>query len=184
MRIFIAFSCQKKVTHILDEFAKQFTQSVLGTFTKQYHCTLAFLGEIDEQRIIEVHSYLSEIRFPRFRCTLSCFGAFGTPPTILYASIASLELMNLQKIIAQDLMITKQEFVPHVTIVRIKEIKDSTLFKEHLALQMPQFHFDVDEISLYKSTSTEQGTLYEPLHTYLLEQPSKKIDKDFRLPPL
>jgi RNA 2',3'-cyclic 3'-phosphodiesterase len=184
MRVFVAFACQKKVGQILDEFAKEFRKSILGSFTRQYHCTLGFLGEVDEQQIDNIHKSLSEIHFPRFRCTLSSFGAFGDPASILYASVESIELKKLQHEVTQRVSCERKEFIPHITIARIQKIEDRTLLQKHIALKMPAFHFDVDEIILYKSIITEQGSQYEPLHTYLLEQPQKILQRDFKLPKL
>jgi len=57
-------------------------------------------------------------------------------------------------------------FVPHITLCRIKSIKDKEKLREKLSKwQNINFSFPL-EVYLYKSTLTKKGPIYEKIYKY------------------
>jgi RNA 2',3'-cyclic 3'-phosphodiesterase len=190
MRLFVGIDCSRKCRQIIGNFQRTFSQSIVGSFIQNHHISMKFLGEVDETELMEIDLKLNSIKLPMITVQLSEFGVFGnsSSPSILYAGLESAGLMMLQAQI-EELLGARfpsdyAQYVPHITMVRIASIKDEELFKVHRSLDLPQFRFDVYEFHLYKSELTPDGSVYDKLHTYSLEQPTKKLQQNYELPPL
>jgi 2'-5' RNA ligase len=66
----------------------------------------------------------------------------------------------------------RQNFVPHLTIGRIKQVPDKHLFQrmidEHKKTRMQEIR--VSEFHLYESTLSRTGPIYNVLETYSLKE--------------
>ncbi len=106
------------------------------------HLTFHFFGETDEKLISSISAQLADAvsHIPSFEISISKFGIFGSSykPRVLWLGIDQNKSIDLlAKHIANNLQKTgytpdRQNFVPHLTIGRIKHINDKPLFQKQL----------------------------------------------------
>ena len=161
MRLFIA----SPVT--LDDYAQ--IQKDLGPFIEgrwtaeeNLHLTWLFLGEQkDPAPVIE---RLQTIHPLERSVDIADLGYFGKPPRILYGRADSTQLYDKANELRKagfDLY----RFKPHITLCRIKKIRDYRAYKEFiryyrgitLGTVLPQ-------IALYQSTLSPEGASYTQLY--------------------
>lgn len=173
MRLFIAID----VPESIKEHLTFLQRSIIDTdnnlkliHPKNIHLTLNFIGE--EKKPEKVIKKLQKINFTPFNLQLSELGFFPTKenPHILWVGLKKNKyLFDLQKKI--DLFFTpKKSFKPHLTIARIKKIKEEekiiNLLQQIEKLQVKNLSFKVKSFRLYKSTLTPIGPVYEVLETF------------------
>ena len=104
------------------------------TESEQLHLTLKFLGEIDDDTLETVRRKLAEITFDSFIINLGGVGVFSEKiPGILWIKLSEAE--PLQKKVddcLQDLFPPEKRFMGHVTIARIKDIRETKKFIDYL----------------------------------------------------
>ncbi len=144
------------------------------------HLTLKFLGETDESKIPEIIRAIeaSIVNIIPFTLQIHNTGIFGSrydPKVIWFGVEKKPELESLvQNIIAglekQGWEPNRQNFVPHLTIGRIKELKDKTLFQniisKYNAVEIQEEN--VKEITLYESILRSEGPLYLTVFSAIL----------------
>jgi 2'-5' RNA ligase len=136
------------------------------------HLTLKFLGEISEEELKEVKDLLKKIHFRKIECALDSLGFFSeTLVRIIWIHLKNSE--DLQREVDEalkDLFKTEDRFMSHLTIARIKSIKDKKEFINKLnELIFDKTNFFVEEICLIKSELKEKGPEYEILEKYSLD---------------
>ncbi len=172
MRLFIAFDVSESAhTHIL-ELQKKLIGAKL-TFTKNFHLTLKFLGEVTPEHVDEIKKRLSKVKFTPFAAQLGGTGVFpenGTP-RIVWIGIEPHDIIcELQKNIDEALqgMFSKEKsFQPHITLARVKEVMDKK-FDEHIKnIKAVPLTFEVNEFKLIESQLTSEGPVYKDVAVYL-----------------
>ncbi|MEO1927786.1 MAG: RNA 2',3'-cyclic phosphodiesterase [Nautiliaceae bacterium] len=120
------------------------------------HLTHKFIGE-DEPRKYEVKLSFSQKSFK-----INGIGMFGKKILYLKADISD----EINRRINEKFNLKNDKpFKPHITLCRIKEIKDNAFFKE--LKKWDNISFEVPlEVYLYKSTLTKKGPIYEKIHKY------------------
>ncbi len=181
MRTFISIELPEDIKkEIFDEYKKISNYGfVVGNFVEKnnLHLTLKFLGDISEEEINKVKEKLSKIKFEKFEIKTGEIGFF---PSDKYVKVIwiSLDSDNIKKLKDEietslfELGITKEEreFSSHVTIARIKKIKDNEKFLEEIKkLHLRKKKFFVEKISLIKSELIQQGPIYKILEEFPLE---------------
>ena len=172
MRTFISIDIPEevgdKIKNIQDALPEFYGKK---TEHENLHLTLKFLGEIDEQKIEEVKNKLKEIKLKKFESEIDCIGVFSEK----FVRIVWLHLNNcgeLQKIVddkLEDLFPLEKRFMSHLTIARVKKLKDKNEFLKKLdEIKIPEIKFNVKSFKLKKSTLTEQGPVYETAEEYKL----------------
>ena len=145
------------------------------------HVTLKFFGETEERQIPGISRVLTEVaaRHKPFVSELVNVGIFGSsysPKVIWFGIDKSEPLKKLGEDVLQSVETIgwepeRQNFVPHLTIGRIKEVPDKHLFQriidEHKKTWMQEFH--VQEFNLYESILQKEGPIYRVLESYKLE---------------
>jgi len=144
------------------------------------HLTLAFLGDTEELRIKAVADMLKErcIGFNEFGFVLAGTGVFKNfrDLRVIWVGIQSTERLSLlYGIIKEGLKLNgfeveEREFKPHLTIGRIKLIRDTENLKTVLE-RYKDFEFQtvhVAEVILFESILQQTGAIYKPLGTYNL----------------
>jgi len=136
------------------------------------HLTLKFFGETDESQIPAICQAFATAAAPLkpFTLKIADIGIFGShyDPKIIWFSIEKQqELQNLAQRIFTELAkhgweTGRQNFVPHLTIGRIREIKDKPLFqkiiKKYQTIEIQEEQ--VSELILYESILRREGPLY------------------------
>lgn len=147
------------------------------------HITLKFLGETEENSIPGILKTVTAIanNTTPFIVNLHHLGIFGSQyaPKIIWIGINPYHhLTQLMKTINQNLEIVgfkpeQQNLVPHLTLGRIKQLKDKILF-HHLCNQFREITTepkDVTEITLFESILKKEGPEYVSLHEFKLKNP-------------
>jgi 2'-5' RNA ligase len=142
------------------------------------HVTLKFFGETDEKRIPAISKVLQEVagRHEPFTSELVNVGIFGSSysPKVIWFGIERAEPF---KALGEDVLQSletigwernRQNFVPHLTIGRIKEIPDKHLFQriidEHKKARMQEI--SVREFHLYESILQKEGPIYRVVQSF------------------
>lgn len=139
------------------------------TELENLHLTLKFLGEIDDSKVEEVKKRLSGIKFSAMRLKLGKIGVFSRRgnPGIVWIKVEGKELYDLQKKIdekLEGLFSVEERFMGHLTIARIKYVKDKKGFLSHIdSIHVKPVAFDVSEFKLKKSELKAIGPTYTDL---------------------
>ncbi|MBD3163898.1 RNA 2',3'-cyclic phosphodiesterase [Candidatus Woesearchaeota archaeon] len=174
MRLFIAIGFKeaaffRKIQNRMDR------SSARLKFTDIYHLTLKFLGEVREQRLQEIKKGLSKISFQPFQLTASHLGFFPCKNNIriiwlgfdISKELESLH-QNIESALASMFRKEKRKFHPHVTLARVKSVRDRAAFLENIeSIAVQKKPFNIDKFSLIKSTLTKKRPVYECMDEYL-----------------
>ncbi len=173
MRAFIAVEIPEEHRERIKEIQKQFSGLGNMNIVKEYHCTLKFLGEITDKEAEQVKEKLRKIEMKKFEASLEGLGAFPDESYIrvIWVGIKG-RLSELQSKIdsqLQEMFPKDTRFKAHLTLARVKSIKDKNTVKEKLHMKIEPMKFDVEEFKLIKSTLIPEGPVYETLEVYTLE---------------
>jgi 2'-5' RNA ligase len=142
----------------------------------QFHLTLYFIGEVDGVTADEVDEILSNVSFSPFPLTLKGVGTFPKrgDPKVLWAGCHPHDaLTNLHNQIKKALKKihdeeeAAQEFVPHVTLARFKDVsarKVAQFLQHHHDFETQSF--EVSQFHLYSSALSGDGARYTRELTY------------------
>ena len=175
MRLFIAIELPGEVRDYLFSIKNNFQNSAKVNWTakKNLHLTLKFLGEVKEDLVPEIISLLKTVEFRKFELELNELGVF---PNRNYFKILWVGINNFNKVIELQQEIEEKlskyfskdkEFSCHITIGRIKSLKDRKLFLESLNTPVNKIKFIVNCFYLYKSDLTKDGPKYKKIDTFL-----------------
>jgi RNA 2',3'-cyclic 3'-phosphodiesterase len=156
-------------------------EKIKWTEPANFHITLAFLGETEEDKIIAVSRMLKDVSKGSgvFGLIIKGAGVFKSfnDPRVLWTTIEPSEKLNgLYDLVIPGLRniginLEERAFRPHLTLGRIKRIDDIDKFKTlimryaGMELQSQQ----VSEVVLYESVLFHSGPLYKPLAKYPLK---------------
>jgi RNA 2',3'-cyclic 3'-phosphodiesterase len=182
-RIFIAVKVNPE-----DELLRMFSslkailaaENIKWVDTANIHITLAFLGDTDEKRVRVLNGMLKDkcSGFGEFSFDLAGTGVFKNfrDPRVLWVGIRSSEkLIQLNSIIAEglklkDFIIEERQFRPHLTLGRIKSVRDTenlkTMLESYRDRQFQVVH--VNEVILFESILLHTGPIYKPLAKFPL----------------
>lgn len=145
------------------------------------HITLKFLGETIDESIPAISNELTQIaaKFNGFNLNIADTGVFGSNynPKLLWLGVESKDL----KILGIDIINgmskvgfipDRQNFVPHITIGRIKKLADKKYFQKLIAENKEKFiqTIYVDKFHLIESVLHKTGPVYKILETYYLKK--------------
>jgi len=183
-RLFIAVDIE-----LSDEFQKLTQQlqhdlrndDMVWVKSKLQHLTLRFLGETPETKIEPVANALSSIvnSTQSFELQLDKMGVFGSKykPEVLWYGFSEFSLFknlfdNLEKKL-HDIGFQENygNFVPHITIGRIKKIDHKKRFWETIEKRQPCFSqtIPVSQLKLIQSKLTNEGPIYKTLFEFELK---------------
>ena len=146
------------------------------------HVTLKFFGETEEGKIPEISKVLKEVaaRHDRFSSELVNVGIFGSSydPRVIWFGMQKAEPL---KALGEDVLKSverigwerdRQNFVPHLTIARIKHVPDKKLFQAMIDRHKNAFiqEVSVAEFHLYESILQREGPIYRVLTTFSLQR--------------
>ncbi|MDP4291202.1 MAG: RNA 2',3'-cyclic phosphodiesterase [Bacteroidota bacterium] len=146
------------------------------------HLTLRFLGDTEEDKIPDIDRLMkkSASMIKPFTLNINNTGVFGSsynPRVIWFGIDHSEQLTHLHTRIEMDLTKVgfypdRQNFVPHLTLSRVKKLKDVKLFQSIIAdfREARIMKQEVTAFSLYESVLTREGPLYYTLGTYSLKK--------------
>jgi len=145
----------------------------------QLHLTLAFLGEVEEERITLARDNARKVTHPPFELEASGLGCFGKQesPKILWAGVSHedelRELRELQHILAQRLItdgftLQNPSFKPHITLSRFRTGAGSVAGLIECYQSTRFGRWPVQDFALFESTPGQSGSVYTVLERYPL----------------
>lgn len=175
MRTFIAIDLPREFAGDVAATARQLSTVVDGRFSprENYHLTLAFLGEIGEAQARDAIGALDTAceGLPSVTLRPDGLGHFGRPhdATLWLGLAATDELRELHErvraeLAARGVAFDKKAFLPHITLARRARIPKGAL--PPLLFPAPA---RAEQVTLFKSTLTQDGPLYKPLYTATLK---------------
>lgn len=173
IRCFVAIELPKNLCNEIlriQKFLKKKTHFT-GKITEfdNLHLTLKFLGEIEEKNLVEIIERLKVIKWDSFKAYPSDLGIFyhKKDPRIVWIRLGGKGVMELQKKIdslLDGMYEPEGRFMSHITIARIKHVKDKEKFVEHISnVKSKNFEFNVNEIYLKKSELYKEGPIYSDI---------------------
>jgi RNA 2',3'-cyclic 3'-phosphodiesterase len=183
MRTFIAIEIPSEIKSALAALQTKLRRAgadVSWTKPENLHLTLNFLGEVDEQRIVEVEKACVSLaaEFQPFTLSLNDTGAFPNTrqPRVLWAGLSGAieNVYEMHRRLDERLALIgfkreEKRFHPHLTIGRLKSNKNTG---ELLALTdarpLPELPFLVTEIVLMKSELHPAGSEYTAMAKFHL----------------
>jgi 2'-5' RNA ligase len=150
-----------------------------------FHLTLKFLGNIDENKIEPIGAALADALrpFPRLTINAKGLGVFPNPkrPRVLWVGLVGSQLLSLQAKVESALTPLgfapeEKTFTPHLTIGRWRqgERADRTLEKE-LGQELGKWSdcefgaTSIDEVILFQSDLKPAGAIYRRLKVVTLK---------------
>ena len=156
---------------------KQFINWVSG---RKLHLTLSFLGGIELEKIAVLKEKLSKIlNHQSFEIIVNGTGSFSYPENreVLWLGIdkGRSELVSIQSDIEsitapfKDNDIIEDEFVPHITIGRIKSSNKNFDLSTFSNAVYSDIKIPIKKVYLFKSQMSEKGVEYSIISEYSLK---------------
>ncbi len=145
------------------------------------HLTLKFFGEVHEEQIEAIDDALQHVarRHQSFNIELFGTGIFGSSydPRVVWFGIRNSEAISALATDVLDTMVPlgfprdRQNFRPHLTIGRVKNITDKKIFQQTIRQHSDSLiqEVKVESFELIESTLRPQGPVYTVLESYRLE---------------
>ncbi|MBU2634182.1 MAG: RNA 2',3'-cyclic phosphodiesterase [Nanoarchaeota archaeon] len=177
MRCFIAIELPREIKdYLFDLQSKIRSRDAKINFVakSRLHCTLNFLGNVDDNLLKDVKERLSKLKFKKFKVNLENVGVFPNEDSIRVIWIglkpANKVIELQQKIDGEllDLFKKDQEFNAHLTLGRVKVVRDKKKFLEKLKLEIENKEFEINEFKLMKSVLSKDGPKYFEIEKYTL----------------
>ena len=154
MRLFIATPITLPIYGAIKQDLSHFIE---GKWVEGWnlHLTHKFIGEDEPEK------YKIKLKVKNEKLKINGIGMFGKKILYLKADIDD----NINKQINEKFNLKQNKpFVPHITLCRIKELKNG--YQQALK-KWENINFEVPfEVYLYKSTLTKKGPVYEKIYKY------------------
>ena len=182
MRLFVAINIPDNIRNEIKNIQKSLDFPELKIVEpKNLHITIKFLGEVGESLKDKIIEVLRGIKFQKFEIGLSNIGVFPNEKYIkvIWIGCQSSELVEFTKRV--DMSLSKlgfeleKDYVPHLTLARVKKKPDEKLFKELNKIEGKFVgNFIVNDFLLKKSTLTRSGPIYEDIERFELDKSGEK----------
>jgi 2'-5' RNA ligase len=181
MRTFIAIELPTEIKTILSNMQNELKQAhgdIKWVKPENIHLTLKFLGEIEQDLIKKICSILEATaqKYPSFSLYLSKLGAFPKLqyPRVIWISVTNDQIaINIAQDLEKELLriglpAESRPFSTHITLGRLRSglnrkalVEKLELINKDIALPGPEFN--ILGLTLFKSTLTPQGPIYEAI---------------------
>ena len=175
MRTFIAIDLPPKIKDKINRVQndlKKHKMPFRWVKPDNLHITLKFLGNTEEKDITAIQEIISDVArlFNPFEASFNKFGFFPNKkrPRVFFISTSNEEILRkiaaaFENKLAQLNFNKGNEFKAHVTIARIKDLKNLDFFRKEVEDTSLEENFSVKKITLFKSTLTQQHPIYEKI---------------------
>ena len=175
MRLFIAIDFNE-LKYYFAELQKLLPKNAKLSFTKTFHLTLKFLGEVQPNNAEKAADILKKIKFKHFSVHLDSIGIFPTENYIRDVWVGLKpedKVLELQKNIDEslkELFKKEREFKAHITLARVKYPEDKKQFLEQLKkIKIENKKIEIKDFRLIKSALSPKGAIYEDLGIFELD---------------
>ena len=126
MRLFISIYFDDETKEKILEVQQRLKKLGRGRFTASdnLHLTLAFLGEVGEERVPGLQALMDGIKVPEMQLVFSETGAFRGGSELWWIGIRQNELLStlqselVKKLKASGFKVDSKKFKPHITLAR------------------------------------------------------------------
>ncbi len=180
IRSFIALPIPQDAANELGDLAAKMSyqdksNAVRWQDQENYHVTLAFLGEQEEEDLERlVESLDQQVRQEEFLASVSHLSPFPESKPKLLAAIVdktdsclALQQQVLAAVRAAGLVADKKRFIPHITLGRLRHTRNRYV---GTIPALNGLEFFAQELVLYESILSASGASYEPLVRFPLDQ--------------
>jgi len=172
MRAFIAIEVSDELREKMTELQKQLSLDGVKPVEKEnLHLTLHFLGEMDETMKEKVIKAMDKLSCKKFEMSCEGVGAFPSKNYIrvIWVGAEAPELKQIYDQLGTEfarLGFKQEQFSPHITLARVKFLKDKEKLSEFLEenKQLELGECKVEGVFLKKSTLTPRGSIYENVY--------------------
>ena len=172
MRCFIGIDFPIAAITEIQKIQKKLKPNFTGrlTLSENLHLTLKFLGEIENDKIIDVKKKLTSIKHPLFELMLKEIGVFSKKfIKIIWVKVSDVPLQPLVDNCLKDIFKLENRFMGHITIARVKSLTDKNSFIQLInTTEINEVSFMVRDFYLKESILTNKGPIYKNIDRYKL----------------
>ena len=178
LRCFIALDLPENVVSELKKIQQEIWKQdvIIGKLTEEenIHLTLKFLGSISSGILEQVRRKLKSIKFNSFEASIKEVGVFSPEfVRIIWAKMGGKEVFELQSLIdnaLSDLFPKEERFMSHITISRVKNIKDKGKLIAFInRYKMEEIKGKITSFSLITSELRPEGPKFTVIEKYNLK---------------
>ena len=182
MRTFLAIEIEPYIKNRIEESQEIISDSESSNIkfveVENIHLTLKFFGEIDEDKLEQIIDIINQSIKNKEAYTLKVvnIGAFPNiyNPRVIWTGIKDKNNTTVKLIEELDKKFNKigfkkeKNYVPHITIGRVKNISDKEKLSQTLKDLNKKYHgkMEVKKICLKSSTLTPSGPIYENIKEF------------------
>lgn len=176
MRLFISVNLPSEINEYLEQVKTKIRpDNGRLSFSRDLHLTLKFLGEIEDNKVSGLIASLKIISFSKFKANIGNVGIFPNENNIRVIWVGAEPEKPFKELAKQvdrhtlDFAANDHEFVPHITLARVKFLEDKSEMKRKISsIKVEKKEFNVDAFYLMKSTLTPEGPVYEVVEEFKL----------------
>ncbi len=176
MRLFVGLILPEEIRTELFAVQKKFSSDVAKIkwiSKKNLHLTLKYLGDVDKKDLKVIYDKLERIKFDPFEIRLGQLNFFkknGQVKALWTEITPKKKVIKLQQEVDEELLSNfkfDQSFSPHLTLGRIKLIKNENKFSKILKeVKVKNKKFSIDKFYLIRSKLTKDGPNYKILKEF------------------
>ena len=160
MRAFIADDLPEDIKEIVYKRTPKF-YGIKYVKKQNLHITLKFLGDVDDNKINFYKKILDSTNLNEIQVRLTNFGFFPSKNFIkvVWVGVEG-DFSVVNKLDVKD-------FVPHITVGRVKRKLEKEEIEKFEKVKFDN-EFEIRYLTIYKSTLTSTGPIYEVIKRYNL----------------
>jgi len=167
IRVFVAIDLPKELKKELRKLKIDIPDSRIN-WVDDFHLTLKFIGYIEKNDLKSIKEKLSRVKFKPFKLSFTDVGYFPTEksPRVIWVGVEPHEeVIELQEKVDDKLIKYKDDykFHPHITLARIKSIKDKSFLKK---IKFVKGGFRIKSFKLIQSKLIKKETEYIELFSF------------------
>ena len=182
MRAFLAIELEPYIKNKISETQEIIKDSdsskIKYVETDNIHLTIKFFGEIDDYTLEQINDIVNKSikKYEAYTIKVVNVGAFPNiyRPRVIWTGIKDKKNTTVKLIEDLDKKFNnigfkkEKDYVPHITIGRVKEIHDKDKLSQTLKNLKKQYHgkMEVKKICLKSSTLTPNGPIYENIKEF------------------
>lgn len=171
-RYFIGINVGKEAVKEIKKIQKSIKNEFIGkiTKTKNLHLTLKFLGEIDENKLLQVKNKLRDVNFNKVEVKLGKVGVFNKGfIRIIWVQLLGISSLQKKIDLSLDGLFKKEDvFMGHITLARVKKVHDNNKFIKEINSLKTNSSFKVNCFYLMESKLRPDGPIYSVIKKYNL----------------
>jgi 2'-5' RNA ligase len=166
MRTFIGSILPEKIRDEIEKIQKEIKKYVVAKFVEKenLHICYSFLGEINEKELEEIKKKIELLSYENsFKVFLNSIKLIPSQSfvRVIALDVKSKDGEKIRKWIEENIGGDSKPL--HITLCRVKSFQNKKEFFEYLKNKKINIEFEIDEISLIKSTLSYSGPIYEKI---------------------